>query len=296
MKFNCDRSSNFDGNLGPTASGIERRTLLRGALTAGLFLSAGAPALAQENDKAESGTLALALARALNRPKFPDLPPTPIKYAKVLLASTLASAASGAQIGSARIVRGLSKEEGGRPDATVWFDGAKLPMPLAARVNAMASAASASDDSDLRNVAHTGTTLAAVGLAIAERNGATGPNILSAMVLGYESAGRIGDALAGGRQGYADQDAPIWQKGFHAAVIVAFGGVVTAARLLKLTDEQMANAIGITATTMGGLGIGTNSWAREYHDGNASLCAVNAALAAGRGYTVNTCWKRAEDF
>src|SRR5204863_6631898 len=32
---------------------------------------------------------------------------------------------------------------------------------------------------------------------------------------------------------------------------------------------------------------GTNSWAREYQAGNAALCAVNAALAAGRGYTVN---------
>ena len=57
--------------------------------------------------------------------------------------------------------------------------------------------------------------------------------------------------------------------------------------LLRLTDEQMAHAIGMTATTMGGLGIGTNSWAREYHAGNAALSAVNAALAAGRGYTVN---------
>jgi 2-methylcitrate dehydratase PrpD len=139
----------------------------------------------------------------------------------------------------------------------------------------MLSDAAASDDSDLRNVAHTGTTLAATGLAIGERTGATGPDLLSAIVAGYEAAGRIGEALAGDRQG------------FHASVIVAFGGVVTAARLLRLTDEQTAHAIGLTATTMGGLGIGTNSWAREYHAGNAALCAVNAALAAGRGYTVN---------
>ena len=44
-------------------------------------------------------------------------------------------------------------------------------------------------------------------------------------------------------------------------------GVVTAAKLLRLTDEQMANAIGMVATTVGGLAIGTNSWAREYHAG-----------------------------
>jgi 2-methylcitrate dehydratase PrpD len=124
-------------------------------------------------------------------------------------------------------------------------------------------------------VAHTGTTLVATGLAIAERTGATGPDLLSAIVTGYEAAGRIGEALSSGR------------AGFHASVIVAFGGVVATAKLLRLTDEQMAHAISMTATTMGGLQIGTNSWAREYHAGNAALCAVNAALAASRGYTVN---------
>jgi 2-methylcitrate dehydratase PrpD len=157
----------------------------------------------------------------------------------------------------------------------VWFDGTKLPLPEVARVNAMCSDASASDDSDLRNVAHTGTTLAAVGLAIAQQTGVGGQDLLSAMVTGYEAAGRIGEALGSSR------------AGFHASVIVAFGGVVAAAKLLKLADEQMAHAISMTATTMGGLQIGTNSWAREYHAGNAALCAVNAALAAGRGYTVN---------
>jgi 2-methylcitrate dehydratase PrpD len=193
----------------------------------------------------------------------------------MILASTLASAAAGSLIDSARIVRELAKEHGGKAEATIWFDGTKLPVVDVARVNAMLSDASASDDSDLRNVAHTGTTLASTGLAIGERMGSSGEDLLAAIVTGYEAAGRIGEALSGDRQG------------FHASVIVAFGGVVAAARLLRLTDQQMAHAIGLTATTMGGLAIGTNSWAREYHAGNATLCAVNAALAAGRGYTVN---------
>ncbi len=49
----------------------------------------------------------------------------------------------------------------------------------------------------------------------------------------------------------------------------------------------MAHALGITAVTQGGLSIGTNSWAREYMAANAALCAVNAALAAERGFAVN---------
>lgn len=222
--------------------------------------------------------LALSLAQFLNRTRYADLPPNAIEHAKMIIASTLASAAPGSRIDSARIVRELAKERGGKPEATVWFDGARLPADEVARVNAMLSDAAASDDSDLRNVAHTGTTLTSVALAIGERAGAAGPtgeDLLCAIVAGYEAAGRIGEALGDDRQG------------FHASVIVAFGGAVAAAKLLRLTDEQMAHAIGMTATTMGGLAIGTNSLAREYQAGNAALCAMNAALAAGRGYTVN---------
>ena len=263
---------------------LTRRHLLQIAFAAGgvVGISAKRPIIAfaperQQDDRrrAVSPNLALRLAQLLNRTRFGDLPPKATEHAKMIIASTLASAAPGSRIDSARIVRELVKERGGKPEATVWFDGTKLPVHEVARVNAMLSDAAASDDSDLRNVAHTGTTLVSVGLAIGERTSASGEDLLGAIVTGYEAAGRIGEALGADRQG------------FHASVIVAFGGAVAAAKLLKLTDEQMAHAIGLTATTMGGLGIGTNSWAREYHAGNAAQCAVNAALAAGRGYTVN---------
>jgi 2-methylcitrate dehydratase PrpD len=263
---------------------LNRRDLLRSVIAGGSVVSIAAalptiPSAAgrQQDDKrgTVSPNLALRLARFLNQTRYGDLPPRAIEHAKMIIASTLSSAASGSRMDSARIIRELAKDRGGKPEATVWFDGAKLPLDQAARVNAMLSDAAASDDSDLRNVAHTGTTLTSTGLAIGERMGATGEDLLCAIVTGYEAAGRIGEAIGGGRQG------------FHASVIVAFGGAVAAARLLNLSAEQMAHAINLTATTMGGLAIGTNSWAREYHAGNAALCAVNAALAAGHGYTVN---------
>ena len=243
---------------------MTRRTLLQSTLAFGGLARA-----------AVSGNLALALARLFCRTSFGDLSPTAIKHAKIIIASTLASAASGSRIDSARIVRELAKERGGRPEASVWYDSAKLPVTEVARVNAMLSDSAASDDSDLRNVAHTGTSLTATGLAIGERRGATGRDLLCAIVTGYEAAGRIGEALHNGR------------PGLHASMIVAFGGVVATAKLLGLTPEQMAQAISLTAVSMGGISIGTNSWAREYQAGNAALCAVNAALAAGRGFAVS---------
>lgn len=219
--------------------------------------------------------LALQMARVFHSARFADLPPGAVKHAKMILASTLASAASGTKLESARIVRNLAVEQGGAAQASVWFDTARLPLAQAVRINAMWSDAAASDDSDLRNVAHTGTLVSAVGLGVGEWKDASASDVLTAIAVGYEAAGRFGDMVRGGR------------PGIHASFIVAFGGTVAAARLLGLTVEQMAHALSLTATTMGGILIGTDSWAREYMAGNAALAAVQSALAAQRGFTAN---------
>ena len=171
-------------------------------------------------------------------------------------------------IDSARIIRELAKEHGGKPEATIWFDGTKLPVHEAARVNAMLSDAAASDDSDIRNTAHTGTTLVRPASPSPSAR-APRARICSAR---WSSATRR-------RAGSARRSAAAG-RGVHASQIVAFGGAVAAARLLKLTDEQMAHAIGITAMTMGGLAIGTNSWAREYMGGQRG--ALRRQRRAGR--------------
>src|SRR5271169_5302229 len=102
---------------------LNRRTLLKAGLAAG---GIARMALSQEENSSKKTTSsALALARVVNAPiSYATLPPLPIQYAKMILASTLSGAAAGAKIGSARIIRELAKEQGGRAEATVWFDGA----------------------------------------------------------------------------------------------------------------------------------------------------------------------------
>jgi 2-methylcitrate dehydratase PrpD len=221
-------------------------------------------------------TLAKELAAYLLTVRYEDLPQDAIENAKKVIASTLASAAQGSTIESARIARELAREQGGRADATAWFsDGLRLPLPNAVRVNAMLSDAAASDDSDLRNIAHSGTIVTAVSLAAAEQTGAGGRDVLAAMVAGYEASGRIGEAISPG----------LGERGFHACIITVFGGVIAAARLLGLTVEQTAQAIALAATSMGGLAISTNGLSREYHAGATALSAINAVQAAARGFT-----------
>jgi 2-methylcitrate dehydratase PrpD len=221
-------------------------------------------------------TVARELAEFLARTSPSDLPQQPVEHAAMLIASTLASAAFGAGLESTRIIRDLARERGGRPDASLWFDaGPKLPVADAAQVNAVASDAAASDDSDLRNIVHAGTTLVATALAVAERTAARGEDVMAAIVLGYEAAGRIGEAVTPGFR----------TRGFHGCLVAIFAGAVAAGRLLGLDAPRMTQAIALPSTSIGGLAAAANtSVAREYHAGLAAMLGIQAALAAQRGY------------
>ena len=223
-------------------------------------------------------TVARALAEFLTGVSVSDIPAQAMDHATMVIASTFASAAFGTTIESAQIVRDLTREQGGRPDASIWFDtGEKLPVAQVARVNAMLSDAAASDDSDLRNIVHAGTPLTAVSLAMAERLGASGEDVLAAIAIGYEAAGRLSEPITPGFRA----------RGFHGCLGAAMAAAGAGARMLRLNAEQMAQSFAITAVSIGGLATAADtSVAREYHAGLAAMHGVNAALAAQRGYKV----------
>ena len=177
----------------------------------------------------------------------------------------------------------MARERGGRPDASVWFDaGEKLPVADAAQVNAVMSDAAASDDSDLRNIVH--RRHAADRRRWRSRNARRhGEAVLTAIVCGYEAAGRISDAIT---PGFRD-------RGFHGCLGAIFAAAVAAAGCCTWTRRR-AQTIALTATSIGGLATAADtSVAREYHAGLAAMLGVNAALAAQRGYTArNGFWRR----
>jgi 2-methylcitrate dehydratase PrpD len=222
-------------------------------------------------------TTAETLADFLIATRFEDLPEQTIDYAAMIIASTLASAACGRHIESAKVIRDIEVERGGRPDATLWFEPTiKLPMVGAARANALMSDAAASDDSDLRNIVHAGTPLTATALAIAEKTGASGRDVLAAIVLGYEAAGRMGEAIIP-RFDY---------RGHHGCMGAAFAATGAAVRLLGLDARQAAHAIVLTATSIGGVTQAANtSVSREYHAGAVTMAGIEAAQAAKHGFT-----------
>src|SRR5713226_2089049 len=225
--------------------------------------------------KEEAMSAARDLATFLTGVTATDLPVQAMDHAAMLVASTIASAAMGSGLESARIIKDMALSLGGSPRASVWFDaGAKLPVVYAAQVNAVMSDAAASDDSDLRTIVHCGTPLVATALAAAEHHGGSGEDVLAAIVVGYELAGRIIDAMTGFRE-----------RGFHGSNAAIFAETGAAARLLRLDAEQTTHAMALAATSTGGLAKAADtSVAREYHAGMATMSGIQAVRAAQRGY------------
>src|ERR671926_172087 len=80
-------------------------------------------------------------------------------------------------------------------------------------------------------------------LAMAERTGASGQNVLAAIVLGYEASGRIGEAVT---PGFRD-------RGLHGCLIAIFAAAVATGRPLPVEAERMSHTIALAATSIGGL-------------------------------------------
>ena len=71
-------------------------------------------------------TVARDLGAFVSRCKAADLPAKALEHAAMLISSTIASAALGSTLESAKIIRKLELERGGRPDATLWFGAQRL--------------------------------------------------------------------------------------------------------------------------------------------------------------------------
>jgi 2-methylcitrate dehydratase PrpD len=137
------------------------------------------------------------------------------------------------------------------------------------------SDAAASDDSDLRAIVHCGTPLTATVLALAERLGSSGREVLAAMVCGYEAAGRISGPVS---PDFRD-------RGHHGSTMAIFAPAVAAAKLLKVDVDRFTQTIALAATSASGLvKAADTSVAREYHAGLVTRAAIDAALAAQKGF------------
>jgi 2-methylcitrate dehydratase PrpD len=169
----------------------------------------------------------------------------------------------------------IMRESSGKAVASVYGQHEKLGVMEAAFVNAIASNLLDYDDTHLRTVIHPSAPVAPTVFALAEETGATGAEVLHAFLLGGEVACRIGNAVSPGH----------YARGWHiTASTGVFGAAAAAARLLRLSAEQTADALGIAASQSGSIVENLATAAKNIGVGNAARNGILAARFAARGY------------
>jgi 2-methylcitrate dehydratase PrpD len=169
----------------------------------------------------------------------------------------------------------IMRKSSGKAVASVYGQREKLGVMEAAFVNAIASNLLDYDDTHLRTVIHPSAPVAPAVFALAEETGATGAEVLHTFLLGGEVACRIGNAVSPGH----------YARGWHiTASTGVFGAAAAAARLLRLSAEQTADALGIAASQSGSIVENLATAAKNIGVGNAARNGILAARFAARGY------------
>jgi len=210
--------------------------------------------------------------------RFTDIPEPVVRKTEDLLVdwfgSTVAGFGSRPVNSIARFALAMGPTDG--PSEVINERRRSSPY-VAAMANAAASHVAEQDDVHNGSVFHPATVVFPPALAVAQALGASGQDLLTASVAGYEVGIRIGEFL--GRSHY---------KVFHTT---GTAGTVAAAvavgHLLKLTPQQMQHAMGSAGTTAAGLWefLRTAADSKQLHTAHAAGAGLMAAYLAQDGFT-----------
>ena len=221
-----------------------------------------------------------ALTEQARRLRWDDVPESIRSRARQCVLDTIGCGIAGASDELVAILLAEMQDQGGKPDAAVFANSARLPAASAAIVNGAAAHALDFDDVNLAMPGHPSVAILPALLALAEQRGSSGADLLTAFIAGYELQCRIGRTIA---PGHYDG------LGFHAtATIGSFGAAAACAHLLGLDAEQFATALGIAGTQAAGLKSMFGTMCKPLHAGTAAYHGLIAAKLAARGFSSRT--------
>lgn len=162
--------------------------------------------------------------------------------------------------------------------ATVLGRGERVDMASAALVNGITSHTFDFDDTHLKTIIHPAGPVASAVLALAEHRGASGRDVIDALVLGIDVACRVGNVM------YPDH----YDRGWHITGSTGMlGAAAGCARILGLDEQQTAMALGIAASQPVGLREQFGTMTKPFHPGAAARAGLMSALLAQQGYTAS---------
>jgi len=203
-------------------------------------------------------------------------PPSARHRATAAVCDTVGVILAGAVEPAAVIARGIV---GGEGECHILGTSRRAGPADAAFANAVAAHALDFDDMCFVSMAHPSCALVPAALAAAESSNASGSALLDGYIVGFEIECRLGSVM---------NPRHYHSRGWHCtSSIGTVGAAAAAARVMKLTCEQAAHAIGIAASLACGLKENIGTMTKPLHAGAAARNGVISALLASKGFTAS---------
>jgi 2-methylcitrate dehydratase PrpD len=220
---------------------------------------------------ATSPSLSRQFARWVAGLRYEDLPPEVVDRAKGVTLQALSSLLLGSQLPEGQqAVKLITEEEAGvRNGATIMVNGAKVTKGGAAFANSEMTLAGGKWDT-FRMLTHPGTSIVPGAFVAAEATGASGRDFITGVAAGYEVMERMA----------ADFIPTVMARGFHAGPVFGiFGAAVAAAKIMRFSENQVNDAIGLCVNLAGG-----NLESAALREGAAARNAMLAVALAKQGH------------
>ncbi|MEO7727538.1 MAG: MmgE/PrpD family protein [Burkholderiales bacterium] len=197
---------------------------------------------------------------------FDKLPPDAVHAFKRTLLDFMTCAISGAAMPVSKALLSYFEENDATRISSVIGHGAKLSPPNAALVTGTNVHGLDFDDGHTQGSAHPSGVIFPAVMAVAQQRGSSAPEIIAAVVCGYDVMCRIAAAMhpESARRGY-----------HNTALAGVFGASAAVCNLLKLDTVHTLNALGLAGSFSAGI--------REYLDEGAEIKRIHPGKAARDG-------------
>jgi 2-methylcitrate dehydratase PrpD len=218
--------------------------------------------------------------------KYEDLPEHVRESCKNLLLDALACAVAGGHGDETEQVAALAGALAQSHESSV-IGGDKLSLAGATMLNGFLITAVTMCDTHRSTLTHVTPEIMPPALAIAERDGLSGRDLLVALVAGMEVMTRIGIGT----------DYPVFRaKGWHGpGTLGPFGAAAAVGRLRGLDSERMAKAFGLAGSQSAGTFAAWATPTVKFHQCRGALSGLMAALLAEQNFLATKEFLTAKD-
>ena len=218
--------------------------------------------------------------------KYDDLPERVAGQCKNLLLDALACAVAGHRGEETGQVAALAAALAQSRESSV-IGGDRLSLAGATLFNGFLITAVTMCDAHRATLTHVTPEVVPPALAIAERDGLSGRDLLVALAAGFETTTRVGLGL----------DYPAFRaRGWHGpGVLGPFGAAAAVGRLLGFDGETMAKAFGLAGSQAAGTFAAWGTPTVKFHQCRGALSGLMAALLAQQKFLATREFLTAKD-